>query len=177
MGKVSIGLRGWRFEEDEVFDEEGNVRPLAEMDQDTMYRLVRLSAIVGEPCDACWLEHGDENVEQVNSAAIVYGEPLYEVVLCDEHERDFLYWFREEGGSELAGSEALQDAFHEWFVDGNRAPGGYGGLEHVQESPDSVPDAPEMPGEEHLDEVDEQIDGMSEAEQDALDLDTDVFDV
>ena len=35
MGKISIGLRGWRFEEDEVFDAEGNVRPFGEMDEDT----------------------------------------------------------------------------------------------------------------------------------------------
>jgi hypothetical protein len=175
MAKVSIGLRGWRFDEDEVFDAEGNVRPLAEMDDDTVYRLVRLSAILGEPCDACWLEEGD--VEACNPAAIVYGEPLHEVVLCGKHEADFLYWFREEGGEEYAGSEELQDAFHEWFVDGNRAPEGYGGLDHIEQNPEELPEPPTEPQQCGLDGVDEQVEEMSEAEQEALDLDTDVFDV
>ncbi len=175
MAKVSIGLRGWRFDEDEVFDEEGNVRPLVEMDDDTVYRLVRLSAILGEPCDACWLQEDD--VEDCNAAAIVYGEPLSEVVLCERHEADFLYWFREEGGSEYAGSDELQDAFHEWFVSGNRAPEGYAGLDHVEENPSDLPEPPTEPEQCGLDEVDEQVDEMSEAEREAMDLDTDVFDV
>lgn len=180
MAKVSIGLRGWRFDEEEVFDEDGNVRPLTEMEDDTVFRLVRLSSILGEPCDACWLVHGEENLEQANGATIVYGEPMAEVVLCDEHEADFLYWFREAGGDEYRGSGNLPDAFHEWFLDGNRSPEGYGGLEHVEEDPDDLPEAPDVPDaaeEEGIPEVDEQLQEMEEAEREALDIDTDVLDI
>ena len=177
MAKVSIGLRGWRFDEDEVFDEEGNVRPLAEMDEDTAYRLIRLSAIVGEPCDACWLVHGEDDLDQCNPATIVYGEPMAEVVLCDDHEADFLYWFREDGGDAYAGSGDLPDEFHEWFLEGNRAPEGYGGLDHVEEDPTDVPEPPEPPQSDELDEVAEQVEGMDEAERDALDIDTDALDL
>lgn len=177
MAKVSIGLRGWRFDEDEVFDEEGNLRPLTEMDEDTVYRLVRLSSLLGEPCDACWLIHGQEDIEQCNTATIVYGEPMAEVVLCDDHEADFLYWFREAGGSEYAGTSDLPDEFHEWFLAGNRAPEGYGGLEHVEEDPTGVPEPPEPPQQCGLDEVDRQVEEMNEEEREALDLDTDVLDV
>ena len=180
MGKVSIGMRGWRFDEDEVFDEDGNIRPLAEMDEDTVYRLVRLSAIMGEPCDACWLVHGQEDIEQCNSATIVYGEPMAEVVVCNSHEADFLYWFREDGGSEYAGSGDLPDEFHEWFAAGNRAPEGYGGLEHVDRAPDELPEDPTVPDAEEkqsLPEVDEQVAEMEEAEREALDVDTDALDI
>jgi hypothetical protein len=180
MAKVSIGLRGWRFDEEEVFDEDGNIRPLTEMDDDTVYRLIRLSSMMGEPCDACWLVHGEEEIEQANPATIVYGEPMAEVVLCDEHEADFLYWFREEGGDEYQGSGDLPDAFHEWFLDGNRAPEGYGGLEHVDEAPGDLPEAPEPPDAAEKDgipEVDEQLEEMEEAEQEALDIDTDALDI
>ena len=138
MGKVSIALRGWRFDED-VLDESGELRPLAELPQETRQRLVRLTVIAGQPCDACWLIHGDENIQQCRVARVVYGEPLDEVVLCNPHERDFLYWFREAGGSELAGSPEFKDRFHEWFADGNRAPEGYAGVEHVDTDPDAVP--------------------------------------
>ena len=180
MAKVSIGLRGWRFDEDEVFDDGGNIRPLSEMADDTVYRLVRLSSMMGEPCDACWLAHGEENIERANGADIVYGEPMAEVILCDEHEADFLYWFREDGGSEYKGSGDLPDAFHEWFLDGNRAPAGYGGLDHVEEAPDEVPEAPEEPDaaeQERIPEVDRQLEEMDEAEQEALDIDTDALDI
>ncbi len=180
MAKVSIGLRGWRFDEEEVFDEEGNIRPLAEMEDDTVYRLVRLSSVLGEPCDACWLIHGEENLDQANGAEIVYGEPMAEVVLCNEHEADFLYWFREDGGDEYRESGDLPDAFHEWFLDGNRAPEGYGGLEHVQEDPDNLPESPDVPEaaeEEGIPEVDEQVEEMEEAEREALDIDTDALDI
>jgi len=33
--KISIGLRGWRFDEDEVFTETGEVRPFDEISDDT----------------------------------------------------------------------------------------------------------------------------------------------
>ncbi|MCT9097263.1 hypothetical protein [Haloarchaeobius sp. HME9146] len=154
MSKISIGLRGWRFDEDEVFTAEGEVRPFDEMDEDTKRRLVRLGVVYNGPCDACWLIHGDANVEQCNVASVVYGEPLNEVVLCDEHEPDFLYWFREEGGIEHAETDLFEDEFHEWFADGGRAPEDYGGVEHVETDPldlpkPDLPDADDLEGNEH----------------------------
>lgn len=139
MGKVSIGLRGWRFDEEEVFDRHGNLRPMEEMAPDTQQRLTRLVAIQGGPCDACWLIHGDENVEQCNVAEVVYGEPLAEITLCADHEADFYYWFETEGEA-FAGTDEFQDRFHEWFAAGNRAPEAYGGVEHVETDPDDVPE-------------------------------------
>ena len=144
MSKVSVGLRGWRFEEDEVFTEDGDVRPFDEMREDTRRRLVRIGVLYGSPCDACWLIHGDDNLEACNEATVVYGEPLSEVTLCDEHEPDFMYWFREAGGIEHAETERFEDAFHEWFVGGARAPDGYGGVEHVDTDPRALPET-EMP--------------------------------
>lgn len=149
MGKVSIGLRGWRFDEDEVFTEDGEFRPLDGIPEDPRTRLLRLQALVGSPCDACWLIHGDENLPECNVAAVVYGEPRAEVVLCSDHEADFLYWFSEAGGSEYKGEDVLQDEFHEWFLDGGRAPEGYGGVEHVETDPESIPEPPE-PDQEAL---------------------------
>ncbi|MFB6353200.1 MAG: hypothetical protein ABEJ92_03855 [Halobacteriales archaeon] len=142
MGKVSIGLRGWRFDEADVFAPDGSLRPVEEMDDDVASRVVRLTALVGSPCDACWLEHGDEHLDRCAPAAVVYGEPLAEVVLCPDHEADFLYWFREAGGDAYRGTDELQDAFHEWFLDGGRAPEGYAGLEHVDTDPADLPDPP-----------------------------------
>jgi hypothetical protein len=37
----------------------------------------------------------------------------------------------------------MKDAFHEWFADGGRAPEGYGGMEHVDTDPGSLPDPPD----------------------------------
>ncbi|MFB6185688.1 MAG: hypothetical protein ABEI86_02330, partial [Halobacteriaceae archaeon] len=124
MEKVSIGLRGWRFDESEVFTDNGEYRPLDEMSKDTRKRLVRLSAIHDQPCHACWLIHGDENIEECNKAEIVYGEPLAEVLLCEEHSDDFAYWYFEEEGNQYRGEDEFQDKFHAWFADGNRAPEG-----------------------------------------------------
>jgi hypothetical protein len=174
MAKVSIGIRGWRFDEDAVFDDDGEVRSLAEMPEDTRNRLIRLTSILSEPCDACWLIHGEDDIEQANQVEIVYGEPLAEVVLCSDHEPDFLYWFREEGGSQYAGTATFQEQFHEWFDDGNRAPEGYAGLDHVEDDPDSLPD---VSGEDELEEVEEQVSELDEAERDALDLNLDDLDV
>jgi hypothetical protein len=143
MAKVSIGLRGWRFDEEEVFTEAGEFRPLTEIPEEARHRLVRLSLVVDRPCDACYLEHGDAETERCRPAAIVYGEPLDEVLLCDAHEADFLYWFREHGGRELAGDDAFRDTFHEWFAGGGRAPEGYGGIDHVETDPDALPDPPD----------------------------------
>ncbi|ELZ77386.1 hypothetical protein KU306_13965 [Haloferax larsenii] len=143
MAKVSVGLRGWRFEESEIFSEEGEFKPLDEIPEDARERLVRLVKLVEEPCDACYLVHGDEEIQQCRQAAIVYGEPGEEVLLCSQHEPDFLYWFREAGGRELAGDDIFADAFHEWFVDDGRAPEGYAGMEHVETDPDDLPSPPD----------------------------------
>ena len=174
MTKVSIGLRGWRFDEDVVFDEDGTVRDIAEMPEDTRNRLIRLQALLGEPCSACWLIHGQENVERCNMGEVVYGEPLAEVLLCTEHEPDFVYWFQEEGGAEYAGTATLQDEFFEWFAEGNRAPESFGSVEHVDEAPDDLPEPMEA---ESLGEVAEQAAELEEEEQEALDLDLDDLDV
>jgi len=178
MAKISIGLRGWRFDEDAVFDEDGDVRDVAEMPEDTRNRLLRLQAILGEPCNACWLVHGESDIEQCNPAEIVYGEPLAEVLLCAEHEPDFLHWFREEGGEEYTGRATLQEEFHEWFADGGRAPEGYAGLEHVEGDPDDLPDDLGSEGtNESLREVEQQVEAMADAEREALDIDLDDLDV
>ncbi len=174
MAKVSIGLRGWRFDEDVVFDEDGQVRDIAEMPEDTRNRLLRLRALLGEPCSACWLIHGQENIEQCNLGDVVYGEPLAEVLLCAEHEPDFVYWFQEEGGAEYAGTATLQDEFFEWFTEGNRAPESFGPIEHVDEAPDDLPEPMEA---DSLDEVAEQAAELEEEEQEALDLNLDDLDV
>lgn len=139
MGKVSIGLRGWRFDEEAVFTPEGELRPIDEMPQETRDRVSRLTALVGSPCDACWLVHGDEERSSCNTVEVVYGEPLAEVLLCADHEPDFLYWFNEVGGDVHRGEPTLQDAFHEWFADGGRAPADYDGIEHVDTDPDAIP--------------------------------------
>ncbi|MFC7141629.1 hypothetical protein ACFQMA_17550 [Halosimplex aquaticum] len=174
MGKVSIGLRGWRFDEDAVFDADGRIRPLGNMDEDTRERIVRLSAMMGEPCDACYLVHGDEDIERCNPAQAIYGEPLGEVLLCDDHEADFVYWFQEEGGKRLAGERELQGAFHDWFADGGRSPEGFE-LEHVEEDPDSVPEAPDP--DDELPGLEEEIEEMDDEELDALDLDLTDLDI
>ncbi len=164
MSKVSIGLRGWRFEEREVFTDEGEFRPLTEIPKETRHRLVRLSLIVERPCDACYLVHGDAEKERCRQATIVYGEPLDEVLLCDAHEADFLYWFREEGGREFAGEDEFRDEFHEWFAAGGRAPEGYAGLEHVQTDPDALPDPPDA------EEIQRRLEETNEFEGERIDL-------
>ena len=163
MGKVSIGLRGWRFEEDEVFTEDGEFRPMDEIPKEPRERLIRLQALVNAPCDACWLIHGDDEIHECNVAAVVYGEALGEVVLCGEHEPDFLYWFAEAGGEQFKGRQELQDEFHEWFADGGRAPEGYGGVQHVETDPDDIPEPPE-PDQEALNVE------LPEEERDRIDL-------
>jgi hypothetical protein len=143
MGKVSIGLYGWRFDESELFTDDDEWRPLESMSADTRTRLLRLQTVIGKPCDACYLIHGEAEKRRCREAAVVYGEPMDEVVLCRDHERDFLFWFRERGGRSLAGQETFRDAFHEWFDDGGRAPDGYEGIEHVDESPGDLPEPPD----------------------------------
>ncbi|MFB6304401.1 MAG: hypothetical protein ABEH47_04485 [Haloferacaceae archaeon] len=142
MTKVSVGLRGWRFDEEAVFDADGEFRPLAELDEDDRKRLLRLATLVERPCDACYLIHGESEKHRCRQAAVVYGEPGDEVVLCDDHEDDFVYWFREAGGSAYRGDPELRDAFHAWFDDGGRAPADYAGVEHVETDPANLPDPP-----------------------------------
>jgi hypothetical protein len=164
MAKVSIGLRGWRFEEHEVFTQEGEFRPLTEIPEEARQRLVRLSLIVERACDACYLVHGDEEKKRCREATIVYGEPLDEVLLCDDHEADFLYWFREEGGRELTGDDEFRDAFHEWFAAGGRAPDGYAGLDHVETDPDALPEPPDPS------EIQRRLEEANEFEGERIDL-------
>jgi len=167
MGKVSIGFRGWRFDEDEVFDSNGRVRPLDNMEPDTRERVLRLSGLFGEPCDACYLQFSDDRVERCKPAQAVYGEPGGEVLLCNAHEADFVYWFQSAGGREFAGEAGLKDRFHEWFAGGGRAPEAFA-VEHVEESPGGVPEAPdpqaEIPG------IEAEIEQMPEEEIEALDV-------
>ena len=158
MAKVNIGLRGWRFEESDVFTEDGEFKPLDEVPEEPRERLVRLTYLVEQPCDACYLIHGEEDIARCAQAAIVYGEPGDELLLCADHEADFLYWYREEGGKAHRGDPAFRDRFHEWFVDGGRAPEGYGGLEHVDTDPDGLP-APPDPEEIHR-RLNEEFEGQ-----------------
>lgn len=174
MSKVNIGLRGWRFDED-VVGSDGRVRPLKTMEPDTRQRLLVLADRVVDPCDACWLIHGDDEIQQCNVAEVIYGEPMGEVVLCSAHEPDFLYWFREAGGDAYAGEAELQSAFHEWFAEGNRAPEGYEGLEHVEEDPTALPDAPDP--DEAIPGLEDEIEAMDDEDADALDLDLSDLDV
>jgi hypothetical protein len=165
MAKVSIGLRGWRFEEDEIFSDDEELKPLDEIPEDPRERLLRLVSLVEEPCDVCYLEHGEEAIRRCNEAEIVYGEPDGEVLLCPEHEPDLLYWFREEGGSDHKGSVAFADRFHEWVAAGNEAPEGYGSVEHVEEDPDGLPELPDQQ------EVQERLEADFEGERiDILEL-------
>ncbi|WP_423751721.1 hypothetical protein [Salinirarus marinus] len=164
MAKVSIGLRGWRFDEREVFTGDGEFRPLDEVPDDARQRLLRLIDLVEEPCDACYLVYGEGEKRRCNQATIVYGEPLEEVVLCDDHEADFLYWYREAGGKQYRGEAEFRDAFHEWFADGGRAPEGYAGLDHVETDPDALPDPPDPK------EVQERIEAEAEFEGRRIDL-------
>ena len=64
MAKVSIGLRGWRFEESEVFTDDDEFKPLDEIPEGPRERLARLTYLVEEPCDACYLVHGESELER-----------------------------------------------------------------------------------------------------------------
>jgi len=175
MGKVSIGLRGWRFDEDEVFAADGTVRPLDNMPPGTRQRILRLSGLIGEPCDACYLLYGQDEIERCRPAQVIYGEPGGEVLLCNAHETDFVYWFRKAGGQAVAGETELQDRFHEWFADGGRAPEAFGGVEHVEESPEDVPEAPDPQAE--LPGIEAEIAAMDDEELARLDVDLSDLDI
>jgi len=190
MGKVSIGLRGWRFDESEIFTDSEEFKPLEEIPEDPRQRLLRLSRLVEQPCDACYLIHGEAEKQRCNPAAFVYGEPMDEVVLCADHEPDFIYWYQNEGGSDLRGEPEFADAFHQWFADGNRAPEGFGGVDHVETDPERLPEPPspeeiqqrleadyeprEIDLLEYVDEDRETTEGdrVDDEEFDDLDLDT-----
>jgi hypothetical protein len=165
MGKVSIALRGWRFDEADVLQSTGDLKPLINMPEDARERVLRLVELVEKPCDACWLIHGESEKRRCRSARVVYGEPLAEVLLCADHESDFVYWFREEGGRDLAGERELRDTFHQWFADEGRAPDGYA-HEHVETDPESLPE-PEMA----VEPLENELAGMSEEERQALGID------
>jgi len=143
MGKVSIGLRGWRFAEADIFNDDGMFKQLEEIPKDDRKRLLRLVSLVEQPCDACRLIHGEDEIHRARQAAIVYGEPNDEVVLCEQHESDFRYWYQEAGGSEYRGTAEFDDAFEEWFDDGGRAPDGFGSVDHVDTDPETLPDPPD----------------------------------
>ena len=143
MGKVNVGLRGWRFAEADIFTDEGLFKQLEEIPKDDRQRLLRLVSLVEKPCDACRLIHGEDEIHRARQAAVVYGEPNDEVVLCADHEADFLYWYQNDGGSEYRGSAAFDDAFEEWFDNGGRAPDGFEAVEHVETDPEGLPDPPD----------------------------------
>ena len=143
MGKVNVGLRGWRFAEADIFTDEGLFKQLEEIPKDDRQRLLRLVSLVEKPCDACRLIHGEDEIHRARQAAVVYGEPNDEVVLCADHEADFLYWYQNDGGSEYRGSAAFDDAFEEWFDNGGRAPEEFETVEHVETDPEGLPDPPD----------------------------------
>lgn len=175
MAKVNIGLRGWRFEEDEVFDEDGDLLPLGAMPDETATRIRRLTERVTDPCDACWLVFGDEEIERCNVADAIYGEPGGEVVVCRSHERDFVYWFREIADEDVLGTDRVADAFHEWFAEDGPAPRDYAGIEHVDENPDAVPGTQNP--HEPLPDLSEEVDELGEEAREALDVDLDDLDL
>jgi len=190
MAKVSVGLRGWRFEESEIFTDDEEFKPLEEIPEDPRQRLLRLSRLVELPCDACYLIHGEADKKQCNPAAFVYGEPMDEVVLCADHEPDFIYWYQKAGGSDLRGEPEFADSFHSWFADGNRAPEEFGGVDHVETDPEGLPEPPspeelqerleadyersEIDLREYIDEdkPTDEDDRIDDEELDDLDLDT-----
>ena len=189
MGKVSIGLRGWRFEESEIFTDDEAFKPLDEIPEDPRQRLLRLSRLIEQPCDACYLIHGEADKQRCTPAAFVYGEPMDEIVLCAAHEPDFVYWYQHEGGSDLRGEPTFADAFHQWFADGNRAPDDFGGVDHVETDPEGLPDPPspeelqerleadyeprEIDLREYMDDPPEPAAAGEEADDDLDDLDLD----
>lgn len=123
--KVCIGLRGWKFDPDNIFDAEGDMKPIDEIPEDDRLRVVRLREIIGNACHVCMLRNPEEGWDAWRKADAVYGEPTHEVLVCDEHEKEFLYWFWDEGGEEYKGENELQTRFHDWVEEGGEAPAGY----------------------------------------------------
>ncbi|MFO7923096.1 MAG: hypothetical protein R6U58_05330 [Bacteroidales bacterium] len=46
---MSVGLRGWRFDEEEIFTDDGELKPLDEIPEEPRERLFRLVSLVEEP--------------------------------------------------------------------------------------------------------------------------------
>ncbi|MFB6283315.1 MAG: hypothetical protein ABEK59_05185 [Halobacteria archaeon] len=113
--KISIGLRGWRFNPDDVFDADGNLKSPEEIPEDQRERIARLPDIIGNACHVCMLLNPDEGWDEWTKATVVYGEPRHEVLTCDDHEPVFETWFFDEGGEALKGSDNLADTFHAWI--------------------------------------------------------------
>jgi len=67
MAKVSVGLRGWRFDEEEIFTDDEELKPLDEIPEEPRERLVRLVGLVEEPCDVCYLS----NTARPRSTAVI----------------------------------------------------------------------------------------------------------
>lgn len=153
MAKVSIGLRGWRFEESEIFTEDGDFKPLDQIPREVRNRLARIPVLMDMPCHACYAIHGDADIDRCTVPSVVWGEPMGEVVLCTAHEPDFHYWFTEKGGRDFAGSESLREAFVAWFEAGNRAPPDHEGMEYVDTDPEAVP-RPPVPEPDAMDRPD-----------------------
>jgi hypothetical protein len=100
---------------------------------------------------------------------------MAEVLLCDDHEPDFVYWFREAGGAEYRGSDDLGDAFHEWFLEGGEAPEGYASITHVDTDPDALPD-PEAAVEAANGGADADDEGEGEPDDDGTESDDPALD-
>lgn len=118
-------MRGWRFDPEVVFTEDGDVKPLEEVPEPDRLRLVRLTEIIGNACHVCMLRNPEEGWDAWRKADAVYGEPTHEVLVCDEHEPVFYYWFWEEGGEMYKGEDELQREFHDWVEEGGGAPKDY----------------------------------------------------
>lgn len=123
--KVSIGLRGWTFDPDDVFDDDGELKDLEEMPDEDKLRISRLTEIIGNACHVCMLRNPEEGWDVWEKATVVYGEVTSEVLTCDEHESEFLYWYFEEGGKAYKGDDKLPDKFHKWVREGGEAPPDY----------------------------------------------------
>jgi len=157
MAKVSVGLRGWRFDEEEIFTDDEELKPLDEIPEEPRERLVRLVSLVEEPCDVCYLEHGEAEVHRCNQAEIVYGEPKGEVLLCPEHEPNLIYWFRGGGRQRARRRPRVRRPLPRVGRRGQRGPGWVRPVEHVEEDPDGLPDLPDQ--QDIQERVEQDFDG------------------
>lgn len=120
--KICIGLRGWKFDIQEVLDKNGELKALEEMSEEDKVRIIRLSEIIGNACHVCMLKNPEEGWDVWEKATVVYGEPTSEVLLCDKHESIFEHWFFNEGGKAYKGKEELQEKFHNWIKNSGFSP-------------------------------------------------------
>ena len=77
-------------------------------------------------------------------------------------------------GATSSARPEFKDRFHEWFADGNRAPEGYAGVEHVDTDPDAVPQ-PEPDVE--MPTLEEEIEKLDDEELDDLGVGLDDLDL